>query len=93
MGRERRKGAAIFHGFRVRANFNNIRSIRYGRPHIKSVRGERGVAGAAGCDESGARGGTREERDEERRGSYRRFGRGVARAGAAQNETCNKVSF
>lgn len=39
----------------------------------------------------------REEREEERRGSYRRFGRGVARAeaagGAAQNETCNKVSF
>lgn len=32
------EGRAIFHRFRVRANFNNIRSIRYGRPHIKSVR-------------------------------------------------------
>lgn len=31
-------GSAIFHRFRVRANFNNIRSIRYGRSHIKSVR-------------------------------------------------------
>lgn len=29
---------AIFHRFRVQANFNNIRSIRYSRPHIKSVR-------------------------------------------------------
>lgn len=33
-----RRGPAIFHRFRVQANFNNIRSIRYGRPHIKSVR-------------------------------------------------------
>lgn len=30
--------STIFHRFRVQANFNNIRSIRYSRPHIKSVR-------------------------------------------------------
>jgi len=30
--------STIFQRFRVQANFNNIRSIRYSRPHIKSVR-------------------------------------------------------
>lgn len=73
----KREKAAIFHGFRVRANFNNIRSIRYGRPHIKSVRGERGAAGTAGCDERAEWRCGREERKEERRGSYRRFAGGA----------------
>lgn len=73
-GKRERERAAIFHGFRVRANFNNIRSIRYGRPHIKSVRGERGAAGTAGCDERAEWRSGREERKEERRGKDRTDG-------------------
>lgn len=39
--------ATIFHGFRVLANFNNIRSIRHGRGFILSRSTGRGCPGVA----------------------------------------------
>lgn len=99
-GVEGRRGGrpAIFHRFRVRANFNNIRSIRYSQPHIKSVRANEApparrnmMSGGRGDEErrkEDARGGGEAVRIEG--GSDRRGGGGPRRA---QNETCNKVSF
>lgn len=97
---------AIFHRFRVQANFNNIRSIRYSRPHIKSVRANEAPPERQNMMSGGWRVKRREKRTREvarRTKRWRREERpcrriegGSDRRGGprrAQNETCNKVSF
>jgi len=54
--------SVIFHRFRVQANFNNIRSIRYSRPHIKSVRANEAPPERRNMMSGGRGAGQREEK-------------------------------